>query len=132
MMVRCCQGNSKTLKRNSPIGKIEPNSIMYLGRFGTNYQTHTQRPPIIIANAENDDDDDIYSIFSQYGATFAAVSCSTAYAVVKRPPNGIPIMLVAGAAGSLLDLTYAWNFACADQVKAMAERSRRRAKDNEE
>jgi hypothetical protein len=59
------------------------------------------------------------SIFSQYGATFAAVSCSTAYAVVQRPPNGIALMLVAGAAGSLLDMTYAWNVACADQVRAL-------------
>lgn len=59
-----------------------------------------------------------FSLFSQYAATFAAVSGATAYAVVRRPPNGVPVMLVAGAAGSLVDMIYAWNFACLDQVQA--------------
>jgi multidrug transporter EmrE-like cation transporter len=58
----------------------------------------------------------IISLFSQYAATFAAVSTGTAYAVWKRPPNGIAIMLVAGAGGSLLDLAYGWNVSCATQV----------------
>jgi hypothetical protein len=48
--------------------------------------------------------------------TFAAVSTGTAYAVWKRPPNGMAVMLVAGAGGSLLDLLYGWNVACVAQV----------------
>lgn len=59
----------------------------------------------------------IFSLFAQYALTFAAASTGTAYAVWRRPPNGIAIMLVAGAGGSLLDLAYGWNVACVNEVE---------------
>jgi hypothetical protein len=58
-----------------------------------------------------------HSLFEQYALTFASVSLGTAYAVWKRPPNGLALMLVAGAGGSLLDLAYGWNVACVSQVE---------------
>ena len=59
----------------------------------------------------------LFSLFAQYAATFAGVSCGTAYAVVKKPKNGMAIMLVAGAGGSILDLAYGWNVTCSQEVQ---------------
>jgi hypothetical protein len=72
------------------------------------------------------------SLFGQYAATFAGVSMGTAYAVysaTRRPHNyataaaipnkrnGIGVMLVAGAGGSLLDLAIGWNVSCTSEVE---------------
>lgn len=56
------------------------------------------------------------SLFSQYSLTFAGISTSTAYAVYKKPPNGLAIMMGAGVAGTLADLGYGWTTACKSQV----------------
>jgi hypothetical protein len=48
--------------------------------------------------------------------TFAAISTATAYAVYKRPKNGMQIMVVAGATGTLADFIYGWTVACTEQV----------------
>jgi hypothetical protein len=68
--------------------------------------THTHTPSALLN-----------SLFEQYALTFASVSLGTAYAVWKRPPNGLALMLVAGAGGSLLDLAYGWNVACVSHVE---------------
>lgn len=57
------------------------------------------------------------SLFSQYKLTATGVVSGTGYALYKKPRNGIGIMLVAGAAGSLGDLMYGWVYACKPQVK---------------
>jgi len=48
--------------------------------------------------------------------TFGAVSVATGYALWKKPPNGVAIMIVAGVGGSLLDLGYGWTTACQHEV----------------
>lgn len=57
-----------------------------------------------------------YSMLSQYAMTFAGVSGGTGYAVWKKPPKGMHIMILAGVAGSVLDLAYGWTSACKDEV----------------
>lgn len=58
------------------------------------------------------------SLFSQYSLTAASVVGATAYAVHRRPKNGIALMLVAGGAGTLADLAYGWTTKCAPYVAA--------------
>ncbi|GKY96339.1 hypothetical protein MPSEU_000593600 [Mayamaea pseudoterrestris] len=60
-------------------------------------------------------------LFSQYGMTFAGVSTATAYAVYRKPPNGLAIMIGAGVAGTVADLGYAWTSACQVQVKQWSD-----------
>jgi len=50
--------------------------------------------------------------------TFVGISGATIYAMHKKPPNGVAIMVVAGVAGSLLDLSYGWTTACHQEVEA--------------
>lgn len=63
-------------------------------------------------------------LFSQYGFTFASVSGATGYSLYKKHPQGIALMLVAGAAGSMADLVYGWNFPCQSQVQDWHNRNR--------
>ena len=56
------------------------------------------------------------SLLSQYAMTFAGVSCATGYAVWKKPAQGMHMMILAGAAGSMLDLTYGFASACKTEV----------------
>ena len=42
----------------------------------------------------------------------------TGYALYKKPRNGIAVMLVAGGAGTFLDLAYGWTTACRPYVEA--------------
>jgi len=58
----------------------------------------------------------IDSLFGQYAGTVMAVSGATGYALYRRHPNGLGLMLVAGAAGTLVDLAYGWNVSCHSQV----------------
>jgi len=58
----------------------------------------------------------LHSLLSQYAMTFGAVSVATGYALWKKPPNGVAIMIVAGVGGSLLDLGYGWTTACQHEV----------------
>lgn len=62
-----------------------------------------------------------FSLFSQYALTATGVAAGTGYALVKKPRNGIGIMLVAGAAGTMGDLLYGWLRACKPQVQAWYE-----------
>ena len=71
-------------------------------------------------------------LFSQYALTFAAVTTTTGYTLYKKHPNGIALMLVAGAAGSLGDLAYGWNFACRSQVQAWHARNLAELRDKKE
>lgn len=68
----------------------------------------------------------LISLLSQYGITFAAISTSTAYAVYKRPKNGMQIMIVAGATGTLADFLYGWTMACTEQVTKSREYNERK------
>ena len=68
-----------------------------------------------------------FSLFSQYTLTATGVASGTAYALVRKPRNGIGIMIVAGAAGTMGDLLYGWMKACRPQVEAW--RQAERAKD---
>jgi hypothetical protein len=54
---------------------------------------------------------------SQYGATFLGVSGSTAYALVKKPPNALSKMILAGTAGATLDIFIGWYSACTTEVE---------------
>ena len=63
----------------------------------------------------------MFSLFSQYALTATGVAAGTGYALVKKPRNGIGIMIVAGAAGTMADLMYGWMHACQPQVKAWYE-----------
>ena len=56
------------------------------------------------------------SMLSQYAMTFAGVSSATGYAVWKKPKKGMQIMVLAGVAGTVLDLAYGWTSACKDEV----------------
>ena len=49
--------------------------------------------------------------------TFAGISTSTAYALYRKPPNGLAIMFGAGVAGTVADLGYGWTTACKSQVE---------------
>jgi hypothetical protein len=41
---------------------------------------------------------------------------ATAYSVVRKPANGVGIMLVSASAGTLADWTYGWNVGCRHEV----------------
>jgi hypothetical protein len=53
-------------------------------------------------------------LFSQYAFTVAAVVGGSGYAIYRKPPNGLGLMLVAGAAGTMADFGYAWLISCHD------------------
>jgi hypothetical protein len=61
---------------------------------------------------------DTRSLFSQYALTAAGITSGTGYALYKKPKNGIGVMVVAGAAGTMGDFLYGWLHACKPQVQA--------------
>jgi hypothetical protein len=61
------------------------------------------------------------SLFSQYGFTFASVSVATAYSIYRRPKNGMSIMLMSGAAGTMVDFLYGCMVACSNEVRNSQE-----------
>ena len=63
----------------------------------------------------------ICSLFSQYGFTFASVSLATAYSIYRRPKNGMSIMLMTGAAGTIMDFLYGSLVACSNEVAQSQE-----------
>jgi hypothetical protein len=62
--------------------------------------------------------------------TFAGISTSTAYALYRKPPNGIVLMMGAGIAGSIVDLGYGWTTACRTQVDLLGELNKERQQRN--
>mmetsp|Transcript_995 Transcript_995/g.2777 ORF Transcript_995/g.2777 Transcript_995/m.2777 type:complete len:84 (+) Transcript_995:271-522(+) len=50
-------------------------------------------------------------------ATTAAMTGVTVYSLRQKPKNGLALLLAGGAAGSLVDMVYGWNVACASQVE---------------
>jgi hypothetical protein len=58
----------------------------------------------------------VFSLFSQYGFTFASVSLATAYSIYRRPKNGMSIMLMTGATGTIVDYLYAYMVTCSNEV----------------
>jgi phage-related minor tail protein len=54
---------------------------------------------------------------SQYAATFLGVSGSTAYALVKKPPKAMSMMILAGTAGATVDILIGWYSACTTEVE---------------
>jgi hypothetical protein len=65
------------------------------------------------------------SLFSQYKGFLAGVITATAYSVVRKPPNGVGIMLIAAAAGTLADWSYGWQIGCRSEVLEWQKYSRR-------
>ena len=61
-------------------------------------------------------------MLSQYVGFTAGVVGATGYSVLRKPPNGIGIMLVSAAAGSMADILYAWNIGCQSEVKAWMQK----------
>lgn len=59
-----------------------------------------------------------FSLFSQYAFTVAGVAGGTGYAIYRKPPNGLGLMLVAGAAGTMADFAYSWTIGCRSHVDA--------------
>lgn len=59
-----------------------------------------------------------HSLLQQYYFVFTAVSVTTLYALMKKPSNGMGLMLVAGAGGSITDFANGWYNNCAPQVAA--------------
>lgn len=62
-----------------------------------------------------------HSLFSQYTWTVVGVGGGTGYALWRRPKNGLGLMLVAGAAGTMADFAYGWKVACRDAVRRWQE-----------
>mmetsp|Transcript_13729 Transcript_13729/g.28355 ORF Transcript_13729/g.28355 Transcript_13729/m.28355 type:complete len:99 (+) Transcript_13729:99-395(+) len=56
-------------------------------------------------------------LFSQYMATLAGIAGSTGYSLYRKPKNGLALLAIAGAAGSIADLAYGWNVACQPEVE---------------
>lgn len=58
-------------------------------------------------------------MFSQHLLSLTGIAAGTGYALYKKLPSntGIGIMVVAGTAGTLVDLVYGWNKACQPQVQ---------------
>jgi hypothetical protein len=57
-------------------------------------------------------------LFSQYAMTLTGISMGTGYALYRKPKNGLGIMIVAGAAGTIVDLAYGLTVACRPQLQA--------------
>jgi hypothetical protein len=60
-------------------------------------------------------------LFSQYAFTVAGVVGGSGYAIYRKPPNGLGLMLVAGAAGTMVDFGYAWLVSCHDLTDSWLE-----------
>jgi hypothetical protein len=48
--------------------------------------------------------------------TILGVAGGTAYALYRKPPNGLRTMLTAGGTGTFIDLAYGWFFKCTDKA----------------
>lgn len=55
-------------------------------------------------------------LFSQYRGFVAGVVMATGYSLVRKPANGVGIMLISAAAGTLADGMYGWNIGCRSEV----------------
>ena len=66
------------------------------------------------------------SLFGQYAFAVAGVGGGTGYAIYRKgPKNGLAIMVLAGAAGTLADFGYGWTTACRPQVRAWYDQKQR-------
>jgi hypothetical protein len=65
-----------------------------------------------------------FSLFSQYAFTVAGVVGGSGYAIHRKPPNGLGLMLVAGAAGTMADFGYAWFVSCRTHKETWLEARR--------
>lgn len=70
---------------------------------------------------------DMKSLFSQYKGFIAGTVMATGYALVRKPSNGVGIMLIAATAGTFADWTYGWNVGCRSEVLTWQRYSRQLA-----